>query len=471
MVQSVYKTIVGVLLTLCFGLITIKILAFTAGPIGVGFFSIFRQLQQTGSLIGSLGGQTALIQGLASRKSEEKLLYIKTALAGYTFCSSLVAAILWLNASSVAQFIFSDSSVKQIGINFSTQIYSVKWSILAILFGVIMIFFQGILNGYRALGKLALLQVVGAAVGAFVAYPSAILFNANQPIAILFILLGSSLGSTITGGYAIWRAGWLAGIWKVRFKPSLQKAFIKLTLSILVANILSLLTLLLIRSKIVRDFGLQGAGLFDAAWTISNTYVLIILSSLGTYYLPTLSAENNLVERQILIRKILTWCTAASIPLVCALILLRDPILHFLYSDQFIESTKVMRFMLLGDYLKICGWVLAMPLVAKARANAFLIGEIIANIVFLILSLTSSNLENIGVAFLISYAVYLTYIVVLAIYSKYIHVKYLLPWVFGAFFLCIVSYLSWQQTPSWYAIFGLLITAFSIGLWTLKGNK
>lgn len=245
----------------------------------------------------------------------------------------------------------------------------------------------------------------------------------------------------------------------------------KLTLSVLLANILSLLALLLIRSKIIRDFGLQGAGLFDAAWTISNTYVLIILSSLGTYYLPTLSAENDLIGQQILIRKILMWCTAASIPLVCALILLRDPILNFLYSDQFTESAKTMRFMLLGDYLKICGWVLAMPLVAQARTNAFLVGEIIANIVFVSISLMINNLEGVGMAFLISYITYLVYVFTLAIYSKYIRIRDLLSWACGAFFLCSISYLSWEQTLNWYTIVGLLITAFFMGIWTLKENK
>ncbi len=471
MIQSVYKTIAGTLLTLGFGLITIKVLALIAGPTGVGLLSILRQLQQTGSLIGSIGGQTALIQGLASRRGQEKLLYTKTAMIAYFVCSGLVAVILWLTAPSIAQFIFDDPTLIKIGMDLTSQITLVKWSILAVIIGVVMIFFQGILNGYRALGRLALLQVVGAVIGAILVYPSALLFKINQPTAIFFILVGSLLGSAITGGYAVWKAGWLAGIWRVKIESSVQKAFTKLAFSILLANLLSLLTLLFLRSKIIGDFGLYKAGLFDAAWTISNTYVLIVLSSLGTYYLPTLSAASNLGEQQLLIRKVLTWCTAASIPLICTLILLRDPILYLLYSEQFTESSQVMRFMLLGDYLKICSWVLAMPLVALAKPSAFLLGEVVANATFLLFGLTTNTLQGIGMAFLMSYIVYLIYIIVLALHSKYIRIKNLLPWLYGTFFISSISFLSWQQPLAWYTIFGLLVASFFIGFWVLRGTK
>src|SRR4051812_37929445 len=62
----------GQLATLFGGAISVKLLAVMVGPAGVGLFSILRQAQQLLTALASLGGQNAVIQGIASREGAER---------------------------------------------------------------------------------------------------------------------------------------------------------------------------------------------------------------------------------------------------------------------------------------------------------------------------------------------------------------------------------------------------------------
>ena len=62
-------------LTILFGVTTIKKLSILAGPVGVAYFSIFRQLQQTFVTLATFTGDTALIQGIASREGRRSIGY------------------------------------------------------------------------------------------------------------------------------------------------------------------------------------------------------------------------------------------------------------------------------------------------------------------------------------------------------------------------------------------------------------
>lgn len=445
MLAAIIRVGLGTFLSLLLGVVSIKILALFTGTIGVGVYSILRQLQQTGSIIGSLGGQTALIQGLASRNEKTRAPFILVAIISFVFTTCLVVVVLFLSAQPLSTWLFHElNSVKLTSFDKNQLIL---WCAVPIGLGVLVFFFQGLLNGYRNLSGLAWVQVAGAFGLAATAYPVALLVREGHYIAIVLMLGTGSLCSLLVGWFISKRYNWLRPVFATPFLWDETRDFWKLAFTTLLANVVNLVTLLVLRGIIVQRFGLHQAGIFDVCWTISTTYVMLVLSSIGTYYLPTLSAETDLQKRQMLIAQMLKFVTAISVPLIVSVIVLKAYLVTAMYSLDFLESLKIMRWMLIGDFLKIASWVLAIPMLAQADSKQYLFGEMLWCGSFLGFTLFVNSYESVGIGFLFAYGCYLLYVLIYNIQKK--NWKYnfteFAVWLLGASVILISSIVNWQK--------------------------
>ena len=152
-------------------------------------------------------------------------------------------------------------------------------------------------------------------------------------------------------------------------------------------------------------------GQFDAAWNISMNHVTLILGSVHAYYLPALAAAKSASERAKQMRGMLLIATLASVPAIVALQAVRPLAIHLLYSTAFQSSPDLLRWTLIGDYLKVSGWVLATPMLATRDVGAFLASDLAAHAVFLSAATCFARFvrpsEGAAIGFLISCAVYL----------------------------------------------------------------
>jgi O-antigen/teichoic acid export membrane protein len=193
-------------------------------------------------------------------------------------------------------------------------------------------------------------------------------------------------------------------------------------------------------------------GILDVAWTLSMVYVMLVLSSLNSYYLPVLSASRDAEEQRQHVAQVLRFSFMAMLPLVTFVIAFKPWIIRTLYSESFLPALLILRWMLIGDFLKVASWVLAIPMVAAARMRAFFWAELAAN--SLLLGLTwwaivwRKDLESAGIAFV---AVYVVYVLITAIYLRAglkirLHWSETAPWLAG---LCLVGFISaytWNDT-------------------------
>ena len=174
-------------------------------------------------------------------------------------------------------------------------------------------------------------------------------------------------------------------------------------------GLLGSVVMLGLRARIIHAEGLNGAGWFDAAWAISMRHVTLVLSSLQTYYLPLLAGARDREERSGQIARVLMVSTLVMAPLVIALQLANPRVLTLLYADSFRPAKGLLRWTLVGDYLKVTSWVLAMPMLAVADMKMFLATDLTAQAVFvgssLVLSAMLKPSEGTAIAFVICYAV------------------------------------------------------------------
>lgn len=156
----------------------------------------------------------------------------------------------------------------------------------------------------------------------------------------------------------------------------------------LIANgVLPPLVLILVRDTVTSELSLDEAGLWQATWRLSEAYQAAITSSITLYFMQSLGARVN--DREALRSQILRTlgvATASTAAMALVIFLLREPIVHLVLSARFVRVADLMPLQLLGDVLKMGGWILSMSLVALVRTRWFILSLMATALVFVLLA-------------------------------------------------------------------------------------
>ena len=408
LLKAAVKTGSGTVGRLFFGILGTKIMAVVLGPAGIGLLSLLRQTRQTALTMATVSGNVALVQGIASRGITERNAYIRTVFCIILPLGALSCAVMSLFAPEIARAVLRRGDMEAVSL--------VRWLALPVFLGVLLMFFNGLLNGYRAIGRLAFVSVISTFVVALLAYPTAQLVNEGYLLAFIWMMTASVLSALAVAGYFLWREGWLASLLRgavLGIQVQAARHFFSIAVTTLITGLAATGTLLVVRSMITQEQGLSGAGIFDVAWTLSIMYVGLVTASFGTYYLPTLSGITDPKERILLMRQLFYLATLLMVPVVVTVIVLKPLVVHLLYSSKFLPSLDIIRWMLIGDYLKVTSWVLAFPILAYADMRTFLWSELLWNGLFCMGTYFAvvqwGHLEGVGITFLLVYATYLIF--------------------------------------------------------------
>jgi antigen flippase len=173
-----------------------------------------------------------------------------------------------------------------------------------------------------------------------------------------------------------------------------------------------------VRLVILHEVGLEGAGLFQSAWTLGGLYVSFILQAMGADFYPRLTANandnaacNRMVNEQALIGLLLGG------PGVLATLTLAPLVITVFYSAKFHAAVAILRWLSLGTMLQVISWPMGFISLAKGRQKIFLLSDLAWTVVYLALSflcVRSFGLNGAGIAFFGSYVfhVVMTYAIV-----------------------------------------------------------
>ncbi|MCP3761381.1 O-antigen translocase [Domibacillus sp. A3M-37] len=179
---------------------------------------------------------------------------------------------------------------------------------------------------------------------------------------------------------------------------------------------------LVIRNIIISEVSLDSAGYWEALNKISNMYLLVITTALTTYYLPRLSEIKNAEDLRTEIKK----SYKLILPLVGIIIIfvyiLRDTIIHVLFTDEFLGMSDLFLFQLIGDFFKMSSWVLGYLMIAKAMTKLFIITELISGATYLILAyilIDFFGIVGVTLAYCLMYMIYM--LIMIKVYFKIIN--------------------------------------------------
>jgi O-antigen/teichoic acid export membrane protein len=432
-----------------------KILALQLGAAGVGLYGLLRQLLQNLTLVGSFNGQTSLVQGLATRPDPvEQLRFSGSVLRIQIFMAGALALLLLLGAPWLGPWLIPHPQ----------GVVLLRWLALAMLVMVAQTYVIGLLNGHRSINELVKSQLWGPLAVLALVYPMVRLIQGGHPFGFVLMLAGPAAVITAVAARAAGRAGWLPALRGGAIHRPDAVGFFRMSAVLLLAGIVTTGTQFLQSWLVARRLGLAEAGQFWTAWTLSMTYVTLVLGSLGTYYMPSLSRLTEPEARRGLIRDYLRLCLLAMPILVALVIVFKPWIIRGMFSASLLPALKVMRWMLIGDLFKGVSWVLAFPMLAFSDMKWFFWTDVLFSLgvvgtAWVWLSL-GGGIEGLGFLFMLLYFLYLPLML------AYVRIKhgFVVTWMEVGHFLGgvtlvgILSWLTWNDE---------IVRGLAAGVWLL----
>lgn len=166
----------------------------------------------------------------------------------------------------------------------------------------------------------------------------------------------------------------------------------------------------LTRSIIVRDFGADGAGVYQAAWSLSGMFASFVLSAMGADFYPRLTAiigdhakATRVVNEQTEIGVLL------ALPGLLGALAFAPLAIKLLYTREFLAAAELLPFMALGVFGRVISWPLGFVQLAKGASRLYAATETIfigLQAVLVIVLIREFGIVGAAYAFALVYAAY-----------------------------------------------------------------
>jgi PST family polysaccharide transporter len=384
------------------GVARAKAMAMLLGPAGVGLAGLYSSIADVTSTVAGMGVNSSGVRQIAAAVGSED----SDQIARTTIVLRRVSMLLGLlGAALLIAF-----SAQVSALTFGSAKYAAAINLLsiAVFFRLVSAGQGALIQGMRRISDLAKMGVWGA------------LFGTIITIGIVFVLREKGIvPSLICGAAATIFISWRYSR-KIRIQASLLTApdirqdvggLLKLGMAFMVTSLMTMGSAYVVRIIILRQVGFEGAGLYQAAWTLGGLYVGFILQAMGADFYPRLTACandnaacNRLVNEQAFIGLLLGG------PGVLATLTLAPLVITIFYTAKFHGAVEILRWLCLGTILQVISWPMGFITLAKGLQNIFLLSDFAWIIVYLGLTwvcIRSFGLNGAGMAFFASYMFHL----------------------------------------------------------------
>lgn len=398
LIKTSFYTSISTGITFLTGFVITKVVAVKIGPEGMAYYG---QFVNTTALLATLG--TAAVTGgvikyLAQYNNEPLLQQrvINTAFLMVITASVIISLFTMSCSTFLSELAFKSTEYWVVYLVYG-------FCITAICINLI---FGAILNGLKKIKQLTFINIAASLTGM-----TSMLISAYY-LGLIGVLINSSITGVIIMVVNLVMFRKLGIRWKFsyrEFDKGIVKKLFAFSLMAIVSGFVVPTMQIMVRNKIINTVSLQDAGYWQAVTRISDYYLGFITSVLVVYYMPKLSELNGAKE----IRKEIRYGYKMILPVVGLLSLtiwlLRDVIIHILFTPDFIAMRDLFAFQLIGDFLKIGSWLLSFIMLAKAMTRMFIVTEISFAASFVLLSyffINQFGVVGATYAFAMNYMVY-----------------------------------------------------------------
>lgn len=391
---------IATLVRMLSGMISVKVVAVIIGPAGI---ALLGQLNNINSILLSLangGINTGVTKYVAEYKEDEDQikLYLSNALRIILICTCTVAVVLIIGCKHLSRLILMTDDYYYVFIVFGFTI--ILYTLNSLLISVI--------NGYKKFRKYVIINICGTIAGLI--YSVLLVSLWGLPGALINAVTFQSIMFFVT----LWMCrdmSWLkVAFFKEKLNRQIVKRYLRYSLMSLTAMALFPLTQMSLRGYVISQLSASDAGIWEGMNRISAMYLSVITTAFSVYYLPRISEikDNKELHKEVIrcYKVIIPLLLIATFSIYC----LRHFIVWLLFTPEFLRMEDLFPWQLIGDFLKICSWLLAYIMVAKARTAMYITCEIFfsATYVFLcFICLKVNGIIGLSQGYLCNYIIYL----------------------------------------------------------------
>jgi O-antigen/teichoic acid export membrane protein len=323
--------------------------------------------------------------------------------------------------------------------------------------------FIAIINGKINLKKISLINIVTAITTLIASYP--------------LLMLGSIGVSLLTGFGSL--VGSLVGLFfiiriykepirniKIKFVNLYKSSTISiwLTLHPIIVSLLFLIIPIIVNDS----YGMESLGLYSSTVVISSVLTMVLMSTMKTYFLPSLGRIKTIEGRVKYIEHTIFFLLVTLFPLILIIMFFSENVLLLLFSSDFTSASKLLELQVMSVLLSAFVWPYAYFLLHNGEdklyfsidfiwvisvvlllwvfvdvdaqldviPQVFIIGSLISSILYL-----SVIWKKYGSKYISLGNIFLSIVFMIALVGYYFSVRYLpIEYNWGVFFIIFIGY-------------------------------
>lgn len=382
------------------GFISSKVIAIYTGTSGVALVGAFSNFITIVLTFANGAINTGVIKYTAEYEEDKDKLksLFSTSLKISFYCSGIVGILLLLLSSFFSNLVFVTD----------------KYSYLIKIFGGTIILYSlnslliAILNGKKQIKVYTIVNTIGSIVGLLFTLILVYFFKLEG--ALYALVLSQSIVFFVTV-FMITKSDWYnINYFKNRFDIDVFKKLSHYSLMAIVTALTVPVSQIVLRNMLIGSLGIESAGIWQGMMRISDGYLMLITSSLATYYLPKLASLHTDEELRFEIKQGYKIILPAVFFGCIVIYFLRFLIIRVLFTSDFNQMSDLFFYQLLGDFFKMSSWILGYLLLAKSMTKLFIITEIFFSLLYVVfgfLFVEYFGIVGITIAFAVNYFLYL----------------------------------------------------------------
>ncbi|WP_192034468.1 O-antigen translocase [Halomonas sp. YLGW01] len=400
LIKTSFLSLIATTVKILAGLSINKAVSVFVGPSGLAVIGQFQNIMQLSMTMAQGGINTGVTKYTAQYGVDgEQLIPLLATAARISLVCSLIVGL--------GLIIFSHFAAQQF-------LESAEFSYIFVLFGCTIVLFVinqlllSIVNGLKEVKNFVLINVAQNTFSLFYTTLLVVYFGLDGALVALVT------NQSIVLALVIWHLRNHAIVKLQTFKRKFdlaqaKKLFRYSAMAITTATAVPI-SHLVIRNYLGETLGWEKAGYWQAIWYISSMYLMVVTTTLGIYYLPRLSEIND--KKKIVQELLAGYKLIMPVVMVMAvtIYLLKDFIIWLLFSPSFTPMRALFAWQLVGDVIKLAGWLLAYMMLAKAMTKLFILTELVFSGLFILLTFLFVNefgLVGVTYAFALNYSLYL----------------------------------------------------------------
>ncbi len=352
------------------GLVRVKVVALLIGPEGVGFLGAYTSAIALVSAVSDFGAGPSAIREIARAHSggnAEELARTFALLRRILLATgALGSAIAILFCVPLSESL-TGSAEHALPIALAGSTLLINASNIAQ---------ASLLQGVRRIGDYARSNLFGAALSCIVTIAIFLLMGESG---IVPSMIAASFVALACSAYFSQRVALVSVKVNLRETWACFRQILGLSLAVMWNGILWAGLDMLVRSLIMRSFGAEAAGNYQAAWTLTGVFANVVLAGMATDFYPRLV---GMIEEGPRASRVINQQTEIGVLLALPSLLFAATfaplVVKLLYSAKFDAASELLTWMAFGVFFRLVCWPMWYVQLAKGASHWFAATQTIA---------------------------------------------------------------------------------------------